>query len=358
MPGTAFQSARSARACARLVRRSCVRGCGLLVVFVALVGCSSTHTSSSNSGTKSPFGNAGSGATLGKTQTHATSTAPTGIGYEGCTTIGMTRACCTTGMQTCSGASEFANWGPCLDANGVVLQCGGGGNDTCLNAEFGCSTSTPRDGGTGDHCAPGEFGPGCSGGPPPPPGPPPPGPPPPPGSLCADATVNNEPEILAAYAPASGQTVGENGQIKVWVTDEAAALIGPGEQVDPATGEITVPGDHVSRAPDGFLWEPALYIAPATAERGGAPHFPRYIGGWYDSVPLVGGRKPAKGTGSQGPAIQSPPAGTVLSEKFNTEYVWNVSDLGLAPGTYDGEFIILDGDLNRAVGCVTIVITP
>jgi hypothetical protein len=38
------------------------------------------------------------------------------------------------------------------------------------------------------------------------------------------------------------------------------------------------------------------------------------------------------------------------------EYVWNVNSLGLSPGTYDAEFVIHDGDKDRGIGCVTIVI--
>lgn len=93
-------------------------------------------------------------------------------------------------------------------------------------------------------------------------------------------------------------------------------------------------------------------------ERGGTPHFPRYIRGWYNNLPPTNGRKPAKNAGVAGATIEAPPAGTTLSEKFNTEEIWEVSDLGLAPGVYDAEFIIADGDLDRAVGCVTIQIAP
>jgi hypothetical protein len=34
-----------------------------------------------------------------------------------------------------------------------------------------------------------------------------------------------------------------------------------------------------------------------------------------------------------------------------------VSAMQLAPGTYMAEFVIHDGDLDRAVGCITISIT-
>jgi hypothetical protein len=50
------------------------------------------------------------------------------------------------------------------------------------------------------------------------------------------------------------------------------------------------------------------------------------------------------------------PAGSVLAEACTAEDIWDVSSLGLRPGTYVAEFGIHDGDDNRGVGCVTIVI--
>jgi hypothetical protein len=61
--------------------------------------------------------------------------------------------------------------------------------------------------------------------------------------------------------------------------------------------------------------------------------------------------------GGQGPAIDSPPSGTNLSQTYNTEFIWDVNMLGLAPGTYSAEFVIHDGDKERAVGCLNITIT-
>ena len=150
---------------------------------------------------------------------------------------------------------------------------------------------------------------------------------------------------------------GPNGQIKVWITDERAPIIAPNEQVDGTTGKITMPGDRTAKAPDGYLWEPALYIAPQTAENGGTPHFPQWIKGWYNNMlPPAGGRPPA-GTGAQVPGIDPPPAGSPPSLQYDAEDIWDVSALGLRPGTYLGEFVIHDGDRDRAIGCVTIVIT-
>ena len=136
------------------------------------------------------------------------------------------------------------------------------------------------------------------------------------------------------------------------MNDEGAPFISPNEQLDPVTGAITVPGDRTARAPDGYLWEPALYIAPATAENGGTPHFPSMIKGWYNYP----GR--GKTAGFPGAPIDPVPGNPPLQEKYTSEDIWNVSDLGLRPGTYIAEFVVWDGDTDRAVGCITIIVTP
>ncbi len=218
-------------------------------------------------------------------------------------------------MQTCGGNAEFPTWGDCLDAQGTVLTC-------CVPGEF-----TTCDGGTST--PPTVMMP----------------------ALCMEGGVNNEPEILVGYAPANGQTVGADGQIKVWINDEGAPFVSPGEVIDQVTGKITVPGDRTAKAPDGYLWEPALYIAPQTAENGGTPHFPSYIKGWYNNTLKKGGGVLVQG-------MDPPPAGSMLTEKYTAEDIWDVSSLGLAPGTYVAEFVIWDGDKDRGVGCVTIVIKP
>jgi hypothetical protein len=173
-------------------------------------------------------------------------------------------------------------------------------------------------------------------------------------SLCANRKVNNEPEILAGYSPGRGESVTRSGQIRVWVTDEWPEAIAPDEQIDHSSGRITAPGDRTATAPDGYLWEPALYIAPDTAASGRNPHFPQYIRGWYNNVPLS--TKPRMGAhmGTMGADVETPPSGVSLSEAYDTEVVWDVSELGLKPGDYEAEFVIADGDLDRGVGCVTI----
>ena len=178
----------------------------------------------------------------------------------------------------------------------------------------------------------------------------PPVPLPPAPALCTAGGANNEPKILVGYEPTSGATVGANGQIKVWVNDEGAPIIAPNEQVDPVTGTITAPGDRTAKAADGYLWEPALYIAPQTAENGGTPHFPTAIKGSYNNNPTK------KGAGSMVPGMDPVPVGAVTSQAYTGEDIWDVSSLGLAPGSYIAEFVIHDGDHDRGVGCVTIVL--
>jgi hypothetical protein len=171
------------------------------------------------------------------------------------------------------------------------------------------------------------------------------------GQLCQAGGVNNEPEILVGYAPASGQTVSATGQVKVWVNDEGAPFIAQNEQVNLSTGQITSPGDRTGKAADNFLFEPALYISPQTAETGGTPHFPTAIKGTFNNNP-AGGRGP----GTKGAPFDTPPAGSQLDADYTAEMIWDVSSLGLAAGSYQAEFVIHDGDRDRGVGCVNLVI--
>jgi hypothetical protein len=153
-----------------------------------------------------------------------------------------------------------------------------------------------------------------------------------------------------------GQTVGLTGQIKVWVCDENSPFIAPGEQVDNTTGAITTPGNRTATAADGLLYEPALFIAPQTPTNGGTPHFPQWIKGSYNNNP------PTRGTFTGGAPIDTPPPGGAPGTggggcSYNGEDIWDVSTLGLGPGTYTAVFSVHDGDRDRAIGCVNIVIT-
>lgn len=213
----------------------------------------------------------------------------------------------------------------------------GGGAQPCGGSDFGTC-----DGGTTFVVPPGCVASElsyCDGGAPPRP------------ALCEPGGVNNELKILVGYSPSQSQTVGGTGQIKVWVNDEAASIIAPGEQVNATNGSITTPGDRTAKAPDGYLWEPAVYIVPQSADKGGTPHFPTAIRGSYNPTTT-------KGAGINVPGMDSPPAGSALDGKYTTEFVWDVQSLGLTPGNYTAEFVIHDGDKDRAVGCVVINIDP
>jgi len=262
---------------------------GLILVGLVAIGC---HARGGGSA-----GGAGGGG----------SSSTGGDATMSCSTPGATRACCGAGTETCAGV-EFPTWGPCLAADGSPLTCGQG---TCETGEFSQ----------------------CDGGVPPMP------------KLCKAGGANNEPEILVGYAPASGQTDGAGGQIKVWVNDEAPPIIATNEVIDATSGAITTPGDRTVKAPDGYLWEPAVYIAPQTAENGGTPRFPDFIRGDYNNS-----------TRLHSAGMDPPPAGSKLGEKYTAEMVWNVDALMLPPGTYIAEFVIHDGDRDRGVGCVTLTI--
>lgn len=186
-----------------------------------------------------------------------------------------------------------------------------------------------------------------------------------PANCNSNQNLNVEPEIIAGISPGPGQSVGAGGQIKVWVKDENAPFISPNEQLNPQTGVVTSAPNRQSKAPDRFLWEPALYIAPQTAENGGTPHFPYAYEGNVNNQP------PNYTRGSGGisiPGIEAIPQGTAPAanswlqgwtsarDKWVSEDIWDVNSLGLAPGTYAAEFMIFDGDKERGVGCVNITI--
>ena len=279
----------------------CSRALAACVPALLLLLACSSNDSNGVGGTASPAGSiggsggahAGAGAGPGS-GTGSPSDALTGS----CSPAGSTHKCCGTGTQTCipDGLGEFAMWGPCEDKGGDLLDCDVGG-PVCGESEFGpaCDAGTPEDAGE----------------------------PPPPPPDCDDEDINNEPEILAAYLPEDGDSVSQCGDIKVWVNDEWASFIAPGEEVDPSTGEVTKPGDRTKLAPDGYLYEPALYIENMP------PIFPTFIKGWYNNDPENFERNKSNPPGAEGPPIDDPPPGTDLSEDFTTEFVWNLCSLNL-----------------------------
>lgn len=211
--------------------------------------------------------------------------------------------------------------------------------------------------------------------------------PPPSGPIkvnCQD-TYNTESKILIGSDPAPGGTA-SNGMLRIWVNDEGAPYIAPGEQVDLTTGAITQPGDRTAKdtGTDGqgkYLWEPAIYLTTITApgqvgpftgdaESGGKPYFPVAIKGDFNNSTSRG--KSGKGSGTKGapidtdyinfengPSYVGKPATTNFDEQYTTEFIWSVADLkaqGVIPGLYHAEEVIHDGDVNLAVNCVAIQI--
>jgi hypothetical protein len=278
-------------------------------------GVGGSSGSAPSSGTSGGSAGASSGQAFSSTDAGGKDAAPPA---QTCTTVGSIQTCCTAGKQTCLAAGEVPvpTWGPCLDPAGTPLSC------------VACG---------------GEFAPTCDAGKES-------GPPPPPPSVCTDPVVSSEPKILVGYEPAMGQTVGQTGQIKVWVNDENPPFIAPGEVVDNTTGAITTPGMRTATAADGLLDEPALYIAPQSPTNGGTPLFPQWIKGSYNNNP------PTRGTFTGGAPMDTPPAGANLAAQYTGEFVWDVNKLGLAPGQYTAVFSVHDGDRDRAIGCVTITI--
>jgi hypothetical protein len=165
--------------------------------------------------------------------------------------------------------------------------------------------------------------------------------------------LNNEPDILVQFEPSSGGTVTSGGQIKVWVQDECAPTVAPGTQLDPNTGAITAVGTPTALAPDGYPWEPVLYV-------NGTAYVPTTIKGSVTVAPppldrsnCIGG-----GTGIISGPTPDPVQAPIIPGYYTAEDIWDVNSLGLSAGTYNGEFVIHDGDVNRAIACVTIVIGP
>ena len=168
-------------------------------------------------------------------------------------------------------------------------------------------------------------------------------------ALCQSGGINAEPEIIAATIPSAGQSVSSTGQIKVWVMDEGAPIIAPS-------------GNLNEKGPDGYYYEPAVYLDAATAESGGSPHFPNVLKGQVNANP----QKPIMTT-SFTPAVATDPlpagantngcfAGSKFFQCYTAEYIWNVSSLGLNSGTHRAEFVVHDGDYERGIGCVNISI--
>lgn len=167
-------------------------------------------------------------------------------------------------------------------------------------------------------------------------------------NLCKKGGDNKNPDAIAAISPQQSYAISSDGQIKIWVTDTLPPYISPNEDILKGTGAVKKPGSRNAHAPDGYLWEPQLYIFPETAENNGKPYFPNFVmGDYYNGLSLV----------SYGSGIVPPNALPLKSE--TVEFIWNVKDIGLTDGDYQIEFVVHDGHQRLAVKCITIrIYTP
>ena len=167
-------------------------------------------------------------------------------------------------------------------------------------------------------------------------------------ALCKKGGDNKHPEALIAYLPNQASAISIYGQIKLWVSDTHPPAIAPNEQVTRSSGAIKAPGDRGAKAPDGYIWEPALYIFPQKVENNGKAYFPNLIQGNYNNgTDMV----------SYGNDV-IPPTALPFSH-YTVEYVWNIQDIGLTDGEYKIEFVAHDGNKKLGVRCMNLrVYTP
>jgi len=167
---------------------------------------------------------------------------------------------------------------------------------------------------------------------------------PPAGSLCNKGGANTNPEMIIATTPTNGTGVQTDAQIKVWINDSAPLKIAPGETVVRGSGAITSPGDRSAKAPDGYIWEPALYIFPNTVDAGGRPYFPTFIRGAYNNgdIRVAYGADPI-------------PANITYTDKGRSvELIWNIKDLNLAPGSYQLQFTAHNVNNQMGIACISM----
>jgi hypothetical protein len=173
---------------------------------------------------------------------------------------------------------------------------------------------------------------------------------PPVNGLCSKGGDNKHPEALIAYLPQQSQAVSStDGLIHLWVSDTKPPYISPNEQVTVSTGDVKMHGNLEATAPDGYLWEPAIYIFPYTVENNGKAYFPSLVQGDYNNVTGVGV--------SYGSDVL-PPDSLPLSS-YTVEFTWKVSDIGLTDNDYQIEFVAHDGNQKLGVRCMQLrIYTP
>lgn len=181
---------------------------------------------------------------------------------------------------------------------------------------------------------------------------------------CEENPLNKEPEVLFASDPAFGGIALPGGQIKVWVWDDdgSGGSISQGTVVDRTTGQITTPGDRTLTDRAGYLWEPAIYLTKLSSpgdpgpysgdkENGGPAYFPTAVKG-------VANQQPSGGDLTSAPI--DPPVNIIVNRIARnwtlSEFIWDVSSLGLTTGYYRAQIILHDGDTHLSINCTTIQI--
>ncbi len=177
---------------------------------------------------------------------------------------------------------------------------------------------------------------------------------PPAESLCRKGGANTNPELIIAYSPEHGAAVRSDGQIKVWLNGPAPFRVAPEEKINRSSGQIKTMGDRSATAPDGYIWEPALYIFPNTVDKGGRPFFPTFIRGSYNNSDQEDGGDQYKGIKVSYGAEPVPPKIFYQDKGRSLQLIWNVKDLGLKEGFYQLQVMAHDGRGGRAIACWAI----
>lgn len=167
-------------------------------------------------------------------------------------------------------------------------------------------------------------------------------------NLCKKGGINIHPEALVAVEPQEATGVSNTGQISLWVSDNKAPVVAPGQLAVRSSGAIKVPGDIEAPAPDGYLMEPQLYILPAGLEKNGKAYFPNDVKGEYNN-----------GLPQDSFNTDLIPNYALPTSTYTVEFVWNVASIGLTDGIYNIEFVAHDGNEKLGIICTTLyVYTP
>lgn len=166
---------------------------------------------------------------------------------------------------------------------------------------------------------------------------------PPTADLCKKGGVNVNPDALIAYTPSQSSAVSTEGQISLWVSDTKPPYIAPNESVAQSTGQVEIPGDIGTRAPDGYLLEPQIYIFPQTVDKNGRYYFPDFVrGDFFNGLPGVSDN-------------YDPLPPYSLPKKGETaEFIWNIKNIGLTAGEYKIQFVAHDGHELLGIRCENI----